>query len=102
MASSYVASPYHCRGDHGERRRRRAKPASVCPRRWSFDEATAALRRAMQLGNVSEAWDGDYPRYVWYRAGPDVTYEARLSGGIPGTYHAYPIEDDQVPKDVRQ
>lgn len=97
---SYVGSPYHCRGENGERVRRRGKPASVCPKRWSAEDARAALKRAVLNGNVSEAWESDYPRYIWYREGTTIVYEARLSGGFPGSYHAYPIEADQVPRDV--
>ncbi len=65
-----------------------------------MDEARAALRRAVLNGNVSEDWINDYPRYIWYREGDNVVYEARLSGGNAGSYHAYEITDDQVPKDV--
>lgn len=97
---SYSRSPYHCLGENGERVVRRGKPQSICPRRWAPDEARAALRRAILRGNVSEDWIGDYPRYIWYRDGTEGVYEARLSGGNPGSYHAYPIEDDQVPKGV--
>ena len=100
--ATYVRSPYHCAGDGGERVVRRGKPQSICPRRWRADEARAALRRAVLRGNVSERddWINDYPRYIWYRDGLEVVYEARLSGGNSGSYHAYPIEDDQVPKGV--
>lgn len=97
---TYTVSPYHCPGERGERVIRRGKPQSICPKRWSADAARAALRRALLNGNVSENWLGEYPRYIWYRDETGVVYEARLSGGSPGSYHAYPIEDDQVPKDV--
>jgi len=93
----YSSSPYHCRGSKGQAPIVRAKPASICPRQWSDHEATEALRAALARGSVSEAWEDDFPRYIWHRDG-NVVYEARHTGGTPGTFHAYPIEDIQIPR----
>ena len=95
--AAYAASRYHCRGPKGEKPIVRAKPASICPRSWSNEEATRTLRHAIAGGRVSESWEHGFPRYVWHRDG-DVLYEARHSNGPIGSFHAYPIEDFQAPK----
>jgi hypothetical protein len=95
-AAIYGSSEYHCRGPKGEPPKRRAKPASICPRKWNNDEATEALRMALKKGWVSETWDEGFPRYVWHREGT-VMYEARHTRGPIGTFHAYPIEPFQSP-----
>ena len=97
-AASAVYSPseYHCPGPKGEHPKRRFKPASICPRRWSNQSATDALQSAISNGQVSEAWEDGFPRYVWHKDG-DVIYEARHTRGPPGTFHAYPLEKFQIP-----
>jgi hypothetical protein len=69
----------------------------ICPREWTDDQATVALREAIRARQVSLFWNDDgFPRYVWHREGT-IVYEARTSGGLPGTYHAYPIEPSALP-----
>jgi hypothetical protein len=97
----YEPSPYHCPGKSGEKPKRRAKPATVCPRQWSRGEAVAALRRAINAGYISEAAHGDFPRYIWYREGEDTIYEARGEPNTPERYHAYPVESFEVPRELR-
>lgn len=92
----YGFSEYHCRGPKGEAPKKRARPASICPRKWSNDEATEALRMALKKGHVSEAWEEGFPRYAWHRDGA-ILYEARHTRGPTGTFHAYPIEAFQFP-----
>ena len=93
-------NPYHCPGIRGQPLATRAKPASICPRRWSDEEATQALRNAMSRGNVSEIWEEGFPRYVWHRDGA-VFYEARHTRGPSGSFHAYPIEEIQAPQGLK-
>jgi len=97
---SYESSRYHCVGEKGERPKSRFKPASVCPRRWSKAEATAALRRAVNAGYVSEHTNGDFPRFIWYREGEDTIYEARGEPRTPERFHAYPVESFEVPREL--
>jgi hypothetical protein len=92
----YAASEYHCHGSKGEAPKKRAEYASICPKRWSSEAATQALRRALTNGQVSEAWEDGFPRYVWHKDG-EVIYEARHTRGPHGTFHAYPIEKYQIP-----
>jgi hypothetical protein len=90
----------HCPDAMGRPPRGRAKPASICPRRWTDEDATKALREAVARGNVSEAWEDGFPRYVWHRA-EGILYEARHTRGPAGLFHAYPIEDIQAPRGLR-
>ena len=92
----YDASPYHCRLEGGSPVRHRVKPATPCPHRWRTDDANSALRRAITLGFVSQAWEDGFPRYAWLREG-DMVYEARHTRGPLGTYHAYPIDPVEAP-----
>jgi hypothetical protein len=98
-AAIYVASPYHC-GEDGKGLAKRRKLATPCPRRWNKSEAEKALRGSILAGRVSEKWDGEFPRFVWYRDDDDTIYEARCEVASPGRYHAYPIENRQVPRGV--
>jgi len=95
--ATYVSSPYHCPGPKGQKRVVRLKPASPCPRIWTVKEATVALRCAIASGQVSEKWEDGFPRYVWHREAATL-YEARHSRGPVGSFHAYPIGNDQAPK----
>jgi len=91
---------YHCKGSKGQPPQSRTKYASICPRRWSVKEATAALRAGIENCRVSEAWEDGFPRYVWHVDG-QVVYEARHTRGPHGTYHAYPLEESQFPDGLR-
>jgi len=92
----YSRSPYHCLGAEGQPIATRMKPASPCPRQWSDEDATKTLRIAVSRGHVSEIWEDGFPRYVWHRDGT-VFYEARHTRGPLGSFHAYPIEEIQLP-----
>jgi hypothetical protein len=72
-----------------------------CIEGWSNQHALNALRQGIRERRVSEAWIGEFPRYVWHKAG--VTwYEARTNTGRPGEYHAYPMEDSVVPLGLKR
>lgn len=45
-------------------------------------------------------WEDGFPRYVWHCEG-GIFYEARHTRGPSGLFHAYPIEDIQVPRGLR-
>jgi len=98
--ATYVHSPYHCPIE-GKGRALRAKPATPCPRRWKQAEAEKALKASILAGRVSEKWNGDFPRLVWYRDGDDTIYQARSEVKTPNRYHAYPIEARQLPKGLK-
>jgi hypothetical protein len=96
----YFASPYHC-PEPGRRPARRSQPPTPCLRHWRRDEAERALKRSIRAGRVSEIWNDDFPRWVWYRDGDGTLYEARSEPKTPERYHAYPVERHQVPRDIQ-
>jgi hypothetical protein len=93
--ATYSPSPYHC-PDRKGRLTSRAKPAMPCAENWSDQQALNALREAIRAGRISKAWVGEFPRYVWHRAG-GIWYEAQTNTGTAGRYHAYPVEESGVP-----
>lgn len=95
----YDPSPYHCQGTNKPLlpRARLDPPASKCDAKWTLAAALEALKAGIRCGWVSEAWQGDFPRLVWYKDGP-VVYEARLSEREQGAYHGYPIEEEEWPR----
>jgi hypothetical protein len=96
----YFASPYHCQAP-GRRPARRSRPPTPCSRHWRRDEAEKALKTSIRAGRVSEKWNDDFPRWVWYRDGDGTLYEARSELKTPERYHAYPVERHQVPRDIQ-
>jgi hypothetical protein len=74
--------------------------ASKCdPSLADPEELTRWLREAMRAGQVSELWEGDFPRYVWCRQG-DVLYEGRLVNQERGQYKGYPLEAGEEPEGI--
>ncbi|MGY4198950.1 hypothetical protein ACVIM9_008291 [Bradyrhizobium sp. USDA 4520] len=95
---SYKPSDYHCKIDG--KIARRVKPATPCPRDFTFQEAGDALRAAIRAGRVSRKWIEGFPKHVWHKEG-SVWYEACTEVGNLGTYHAYPIEVTDLPPEIR-
>ena len=89
----YVGSPYHkdipsfAGMPHGRR-----PDANICPRNLADcrELVEGWLREAVRNGQVG-AWNGNYPRYVWFRKG-EIVYEARDGSPGSGRYHGYPLE----------
>lgn len=54
------------------------------------------LRQGIRRGAVSEHWEGEFPRYVWYKDGGTV-YEARLVNRELGSYKGYALEEAEWP-----
>ncbi len=65
-----------------------------------IDPATAqiALVQAVQRVCVSQAFEGEFPRYVWGRIG-GVPHVARLTNSDRGEYKGWPIEEHELPTD---
>ncbi len=81
------AGPPHPRAD-----------ASKCdPRLADQYELTCWLQQAIREGRTGGQWDGDFPRYIWHRAG-GVPYEARLVNRELGQYNGYPLAQDEWPE----
>jgi hypothetical protein len=70
------------------------------------ERLTAWLREAILRGQVSEEFEGIFPRYVWARvstSGGTQTVEARLTNSALGHYKGYFINpDEDLPGRIRR
>ena len=74
--------------------------ASCCPREVvNQGQVEQWLRSAIRRGAVGAPWEGDFPRYVWYRWG-DVVFEGRLVNRGDGSYKGYPLGEDEWPRGI--
>ena len=60
----------------------------------SRDQLTQWLRAAITKGVIGGPWEGEFPRYAWYKQG-DTVYEARLVNRTQGTYKGYVMSEKQ-------
>ena len=97
-AAMYAPSNYHCKIDG--KLARRVKPATPCPRDFTFQQAGDAIRAAIKAGRVSRQWIDGFPKHLWHKEG-EVWYEACTTAGTVGTYHAYPIDVSGLPAGLR-
>jgi hypothetical protein len=93
---SYIISPEHKDYMTSAGPGRLRSDASACPRGLEFEEVQGWLRNAIRRGDVSAAFEGEFPRYAWARVGVHV-YEARLSNSGLGAYKGYPVQDYEAP-----
>jgi hypothetical protein len=100
--ATYVGSPEHKDTPSLAGAPRPRADASICDRRFAqdFDEVRDWLRQAILSGNVSEYWEGDFPRYVWYQDG-DTVYEGRLVNREAGSYKGFPLLRFQWPEGMK-
>jgi hypothetical protein len=75
----------------------RADATRCDPRLTDANEITAWLRAGIAAGLVGYPWEGDFPRYVWYRV-DELCYEARLVNREAGQYKGYSLVDDECPE----
>lgn len=98
---NYVGSSEHKSEPGVIRQSRPRADASLCPTelhtKRGFTKITKWLRDAVSRGNVGHYWEGNFPRYVWYRDGETV-YEARLTNREKGEYKGYPLEESEWPE----
>jgi hypothetical protein len=76
--------------------------ASLCDPRFANQQEllTHWLREAIENGQVSSRWDGDFPRNVWIRK-EGVVYEGRLVNQGTGAYKGWPLEEFEVPEELK-
>lgn len=98
----YIGSPEHKDGPSPAGAPRPRADASVCPYKsqQDFEMAAVWLRSGLLSEQFGEMWEGEYPRYIWYRESPQDVYEARLVNKGTGEYKGYPLEADQIPKGI--
>jgi hypothetical protein len=96
---TYVGSPEHKEGPSFAGRASPRRDASICDKQLSQDLelVTRWLRTAIRSGAIGGLWEGDFPRYAWYKEG-DVVYEARLVNRERGEYKGYPLNRTEWPE----
>ncbi len=100
--ASYVGSSEHNSVPSFAGQPKLRADASKCdPNLADREILTEWLRDAITSGQVGELWEGDFPRYVWYRH-DRVTYEARLVNQELGQYKGYPLEPGEEPKGLKE
>lgn len=97
--ATYVGSPEHKDLPSFAGPPRLRRDASCCPRDLVADGERLGewLRTAIRLGAVGEPWEGEFPRYVWYKHG-QVVFEGRLVNRAQGAYKGYPLAEDEWPE----
>jgi hypothetical protein len=92
----YTGSPEHKDAPSFAGQPRPRADASICDRDLTQHEAETWLREAILRGAISTKWDGDFPRYVWFKAGA-VAYEGRLINSGTGEYKGWPLAETEWP-----
>jgi len=95
----YTGSPEHKDAPSFAGHPRPRADATICDRSFvdRQKQITTWLRRAVRTGQVGAPWEGEFPRYAWYRDG-DTVYEARLTNQGAGEYKGYALERDEWPR----
>lgn len=99
----YVGSPEHKDVPSFAGAPRPRADASLCDRSLltKLDLIKEWLREGIRRGTVSGPWEGEFPRYIWYKDGGTV-YEARLVNREQGAYKGYPLEEAEWPEDIEK
>lgn len=98
----YVGSVEHKDTPSFAGRPPRPRPdATLCDRALADSQIllTQWLRTAIGKGAIGGPWEGDFPRYAWFKSG-DTVYEARLVNRTQGTYKGYSLLSDEWPKGI--
>ena len=77
--------------------------ASCCPRDTAREQRQIAawLCRAIRAGLVGAPWEGEFPRYVWYKH-EETVFEGRLVNRETGEYKGYPLNRDEWPHGIEE
>ena len=99
--ATYVGSPEHKDVPSFAGPPRLRGDASCCPRDLTAqqDQLRDWLRTAIRRGAVGAPWEGEFPRYVWYKH-EDVVFEGRLVNRVQGAYKGYPLFADEWPNGI--
>ena len=95
--ASYGGSPEHKDSLSPAGPPRLRSDATACPRDLKdVDQLTGWLRAAIAAGQIGAPWEGDFPRYAWFRNDRGC-FEARLTNRVSGQYKGYPLKPDEEP-----
>ena len=98
----YEGSPEHKDIPSFAGRPRLRADASCCPREITDREVVSGwLRSAIRRGAMGAPWEGEFPRYVWYKR-DNTVFEARLVNRGNGSYKGYPLDKDEWPNGIEQ
>lgn len=99
----YIGSPEHKRHPSFAGPPSPRPDASLCPPDFkdAQEQLTGWLQHAIQQKAVGSYWEGDYPRYAWYKDGETV-YLARLVNRVQGQYKGFPIERSEWPDGIEE
>jgi hypothetical protein len=61
---------------------------------FSRADALSLLREGISRGLVSKQQRGDWPQNIWAVTSSGMALEAMLENRVTGTYHGYPLLDD--------
>ena len=56
---------------------------------------------ASRRGAIGAPWEGEFPRYVWYKH-DDTVFEARLLNRETGSYKGYPLDENEWPNGIER
>lgn len=74
--------------------------ATPCPREIKDPTMICEwLRIAIRRGATGGPWEGDFPRYVWYKL-DNVVYEGRLVNRGLGDYKGYKLNENEWPENI--
>lgn len=98
---SYVGSPEHKDVDSFAGSPRPRADATICDASFvsRLAELNDWLRQAVRRGCIGTPWEGNFPRYAWYRDG-DIVYEARLVNRGTGEYKGYALTRHEWPDEI--
>jgi hypothetical protein len=96
--ATYIGSPEHKDTPSFAGQPRPRADASICDRELTEDRerVTQWLKTAIERGATGGMWEGNFPRYAWYKDG-DTVYEARLVNCELGEYKGYPLNETEWP-----
>lgn len=99
----YVGSPEHKNMPSFAGPPRLRADASCCPREMTRNPECINewLREAFRSGAVGAPWEGEFPRYVWYKYG-DTVFEGRLVNRGTGEYKGYSLARDEWPAGIEE
>ena len=97
----YGGSAHHKLGPSFAGNPRPRADATPCPRKVTQAEADGWLKDAVRKGGISEASQGDWPAYIWYKTPNHGYFQAKLTNQSTGEYHGYPVPKDQVPIELQ-
>jgi len=62
--------------------------------------ALSLLRRGVQKGMISERKNHDFPQNIWSVTDEGIPLEAQLENAETGSYHGYPLPDNDPFRDI--